>query len=99
MPIALAFFVHYAYAILFLWVLVEQLGVPIPSLPVLLTAGALSATHRISFQFSILAVLMACLVADSVWYYLGRRFGNAVSSHQMNGSQIGQDVFQPFSRP
>ncbi len=78
MPIALAFFIHYAYAILFLWVLVEQLGVPIPSLPVLLTAGTLSATHRISFAASILAVLLACLIADSIWYYLGRRFGSAV---------------------
>ena len=28
MPIALAFFVHYAYLILFLWVLVEQIGIP-----------------------------------------------------------------------
>ena len=41
MPVALAFFVHYAYGILFLWVLVEQLGVPVPSIPVLLTAGTL----------------------------------------------------------
>jgi membrane protein DedA with SNARE-associated domain/rhodanese-related sulfurtransferase len=78
MPIALAFFVHYAYAILFLWVLVEQLGVPIPSLPVMLTAGTLSATHRVSFSASMVSVLIACLIADSVWYALGRRYGNAV---------------------
>jgi len=44
MPIAIAFFVHYAYSILFLWVLIEQLGIPIPSIPVLLTAGTLSAS-------------------------------------------------------
>ena len=78
MPIALAFFVHYAYVILFLWVLVEQLGVPIPSLPVLLTAGTLSATHRVSFSASMLSVLLACVLADSLWYGLGRRYGNAV---------------------
>ncbi len=78
MPIALVFFVHYAYAILFLWVLVEQLGVPVPSLPVLLTAGTLAATHRVSFAASVVAVLMACILADSVWYALGRRYGNAV---------------------
>ena len=78
MPIALQFFVHYAYAILFLWVLVEQLGMPIPSLPVLLTAGTLSATHRLSFTASVFAVLAACFIADSVWYALGRRYGNSV---------------------
>ena len=78
MPIALVFFVHYAYVILFLWVLVEQLGIPIPSIPVLLTAGTLSATHRIHASYALLAVLAACMVADSVWYLLGRRYGSSI---------------------
>jgi len=78
MSIALEFFVHYAYFILFLWVLVEQLGVPVPSIPVLLTAGTLSATHRVSGSLSLISVILACLLADSVWYALGRRYGNAV---------------------
>ncbi len=78
MPIALAFFVHYAYGILFLWVLVEQLGIPIPSIPVLLTAGTLSATHRLHASYALLVVLLACVIADSVWYFLGRRYGGSV---------------------
>jgi membrane protein DedA with SNARE-associated domain/rhodanese-related sulfurtransferase len=78
MPIALAFFVHYAYLIIFLWVLVEQIGIPIPSVPVLLTAGTLSATHRVSWIAITLAMLLACVVADSVWFALGRRYGNSV---------------------
>ncbi len=78
MPIALAFFVHYAYAILFVWVLVEQLGFPIPSIPVLLTAGTLTATHRVNGPMALLAVLAACILADSTWYAMGRRYGNAV---------------------
>lgn len=78
MPIALVFFVHYAYAILFLWVLVEQLGVPIPSIPLLLTAGTLSATHRVHASYALAAVLAACIIADSIWYALGRRYGNRV---------------------
>ena len=78
MPIALAFFVQYAYGILFLWVLMEQLGIPIPSIPVLLTAGTLSATHRIHASYALGDVVAACLLADSLWYYLGRRYGGAV---------------------
>ena len=78
MPIALVFFVHYAYLIIFLWVLVEQIGIPIPSVPVLLTAGTLSATHRVSWIAITLAMLLACIVADSVWFALGRRYGNSV---------------------
>src|SRR5258708_1258001 len=78
MPIALAFFVHYAYLIIFLWVLVEQIGIPIPSVPVLLTAGTLSAPHRVSWIAITLAMLLACIVAATIWFALGRRYGNSV---------------------
>src|ERR1700722_4909159 len=78
MPIAIAFFVHYAYLILFLWVLVEQIGIPIPSIPVLLTAGTLSATHKVHHSIALLFVVVACMLADSIWYWLGRRYGNSV---------------------
>ncbi len=78
MPLAIDFFVHYAYGILFLWVLVEQLGVPIPSVPLLLTAGTLTATHQIHAVTVMLSVLLACLIADSVWYFAGVRYGGKV---------------------
>jgi membrane protein DedA with SNARE-associated domain/rhodanese-related sulfurtransferase len=78
MPIAIEFFVGHAYAILFLWVLVEQLGIPIPSIPLLLTAGTLSATHRVSAFSALLVVVAACAISDSTWYGLGRRYGGGV---------------------
>src|SRR6266702_1155384 len=78
MPIAIEFFVGHAYAILFLWVLIEQLGMPIPSIPLLLTAGTLSATHRLSASSALLAVIAACVISDSAWYGLGRRYGARV---------------------
>jgi membrane protein DedA with SNARE-associated domain/rhodanese-related sulfurtransferase len=78
MPIAIVFFIHYAYLIIFLWVLVEQIGIPIPSVPVLLTAGTLSATHRVSWLGITLTMLLACIIADTVWFSLGRRYGNSV---------------------
>lgn len=68
----------YGYVLLFAWVLVEQLGVPLPAAPVLLAAGALSAEHEISFPFALLAGLIAALVADSAWFLIGRRFGHHV---------------------
>lgn len=78
MPIALDFFVHYAYGILFLWVLVEQLGVPVPSVPLLLTAGTLTATHRLHAVPVMLSVLAACVLSDSLWYFAGVRYGGRV---------------------
>jgi len=78
MPIALGLFVKYAYLILFVWVLVEQFGLPIPSIPLLLTAGTLSATHKLSGLLALVCVLGACVISDSMWYLLGRRYGNKV---------------------
>ena len=78
MPIAIEVFVGHAYAILFLWVLVEQFGLPVPSIPLLLTAGTLSATHRVHFTTALIVVVAACLISDSSWYALGRRYGSRV---------------------
>jgi len=68
----------YGYVLLFAWVLIEQLGVPLPAVPVLLAAGALSAQHEFNFSFALLAGLVASLIADSTWFFIGRRFGHHV---------------------
>ncbi len=78
MPIALDFFIRYGYWVVFLWILTEQLGIPIPSTPLLLTAGTLTATHRLQLSFVLLAALLASLLADSTWYLFGKRYGSAV---------------------
>jgi membrane protein DedA with SNARE-associated domain len=68
----------YGYILLFTWVLVEQFGVPLPATPVLLAAGALSAEPELNFVFALLAGLAASLIADSVWFMVGRRYGHHV---------------------
>jgi membrane protein DedA with SNARE-associated domain/rhodanese-related sulfurtransferase len=68
----------YGYLLLFAWVLVEQLGIPLPAVPVLLAAGALSAEHELSFFIAFLAGLAASLIADSVWFFIGYRYGHHV---------------------
>ena len=68
--------IAYGYLLLFAWVLVEQLGVPLPATPVLLAAGALSAEGRISFFVALMAGLAAALIADSSWFLVGRRHGH-----------------------
>jgi len=44
------FLLLYGYALLFAWVLVEQLGIPLPATPVLLAAGALFGRKRIEHR-------------------------------------------------
>lgn len=68
----------YGYMLLFAWVFAEQFGIPLPAAPVLLAAGALSAERQISFPIALAVGVVACLVADSVWFWVGRRYGHHV---------------------
>ncbi len=71
-------FIHHAYSILFGWVLMEQAGIPIPSAPVLLAAGTMSTAHKLHIAFVLPTVLLACLLSDSLWFFLGRRYGTRI---------------------
>jgi len=68
----------YGYILLFGWVLVEQLGVPLPATPVVLAAGALTVDGHLSLALSFFAGLAACMIADSVWFLIGKRYGHFV---------------------
>ncbi len=72
-------FLHYGYLILFGWVLLEQLGMPLPSTPILLTAGTLTATHHMRIGWIVLAVMIASAISDSIWFHLGGKYGSTVT--------------------
>ena len=67
---------QYGYLVLFAFVLAEQIGLPIPAVPVLLGVGALTGAGRMSLALAFGAVLAASLPPDLVWYELGRRRGS-----------------------
>lgn len=69
---------QYGLLLVFLSVLVDQLGAPIPALPVLMVAGALAATGQLSLPGILLVALVACLLGDLAWYWAGRFFGSRV---------------------
>jgi len=68
----------YGYLLLFAWVLVEQLGIPLPATPVILAAGALSASGPINFFLALAVGAVAALIADTVWFLVGRSHGHRV---------------------
>jgi membrane protein DedA with SNARE-associated domain len=72
------FVVRHGYALVFLWVLLEQGGLPLPSLPLLLACGALAKDGRLSVHWIILTGVAGCLTSDTFWYVLGRRRGAKV---------------------
>jgi len=75
MPSLVETLVRYGYVLLLVWVFLEQLGLPLPSLPLLLAAGALAGTGRMNFALTLFVCAMASIAADVIWYELGRRKG------------------------
>lgn len=59
-------------------VLLEQLGVPLPSTPVLLLAGVESAVREGFGLRSFLVATLAAVVANGLWFWAGRRLGRRV---------------------
>jgi membrane protein DedA with SNARE-associated domain len=74
----LYFLIQHGYAVLFFWVLLEQLGLPVPAAPLLLAAGALAGSGNLEILPIFLAVWSASLMADLGWYTLGNRRGEKI---------------------
>jgi membrane protein DedA with SNARE-associated domain len=56
-------------------VFLEQIGAPIPAVPSLIVAGALTRNGQLSSTYILVWSVGASLLADSVWFLLGRRYG------------------------
>jgi membrane protein DedA with SNARE-associated domain/rhodanese-related sulfurtransferase len=69
---------HHTYSLMFVWVLIEQGGLPIPSVPIMIAAGTLSAAHKLHVAYAIPIIMLACFLSDSAWYFLGKRYGGRV---------------------
>lgn len=74
----LEFLLHHGYTVLLAWVFAEQAGIPVPTLPLLLAAGALAGSRQLNFAAALLIVTLAAVSADSLWFGLGRRKGIAI---------------------
>jgi membrane protein DedA with SNARE-associated domain/rhodanese-related sulfurtransferase len=74
----LEFLVRHGTAVVFAAVFVEQLGVPLPAAPWLLAAGALAMAGKLSWLTALAAAVLGSLVADVIWFYLGRYGGQRV---------------------
>ncbi len=59
-------------------VLIQQLGVPVPAEPTLVVAGSLAARGLLPLPSLLGVTWLAVLLADSLWYWTGRRYGNRV---------------------
>lgn len=65
---------QYGGWLVFANVLIEQAGLPVPAYPMMIAAGALAGAA--GWLVPLLAATAACLIADSLWYWAGRRYGS-----------------------
>jgi membrane protein DedA with SNARE-associated domain len=72
------FLISHGYTLLFGWVLVEQMGLPIPAIPLLLAAGALAGSGKMNLTLAMGLALIAVILADLFWYSLGRYRGGRI---------------------
>jgi len=56
-------------------VLLNQIGLPVPVVPTLLVAGAVAAEGNLNIGLLLLLCVIACLVADCIWYLIGQIYG------------------------
>lgn len=71
----LALIVHHGYIVIFLIVLAEALGFPVPAALALVAGGAAVASHVLIGPVAALTAVTAMLVGDCSLYVLGSRMG------------------------
>jgi len=69
---------QHGLSILFVNVLLAQLGLPLPAMPMLIVAGALIAEGTVHVAPLALIVTVGSLMGDVPWYLAGRRYGYRV---------------------
>jgi len=69
---------QYGLALVFVNVLLERAGLPLPATPTLLICGALAATGLISALWIFILAIVAGVIGDTLWYLAGRFYGRRV---------------------
>lgn len=69
---------RYGLALVFLNVLAEQVGLPIPAVPTLIVAGAAAAAGKLSAAAVFGVAVVACYIGDGLWFAGGRLYGRRV---------------------
>jgi membrane protein DedA with SNARE-associated domain/rhodanese-related sulfurtransferase len=71
---------QYGLLVVFVGVLLDEGGLPIPCFPILVVAGAATVTGHFSIALVIALSVAACLLADLGWYWAGKRYGRRILS-------------------
>jgi len=80
-------FARYGYAVVFVGVLLESAGVPVPGETALLGGAAMAQFGRLSLVGVVVTAVAAAIIGDNTGFFVGRRGGRALVVR--HGSKIG----------
>jgi membrane protein DedA with SNARE-associated domain/rhodanese-related sulfurtransferase len=83
--------VKHGYSVLFVSVFARQMWLPVPAILFLIAAGALADSGRMTLAVALGLSIVACLLADMVWYEAGRRWGDQIL-HFIYGLALDPDT-------
>ena len=83
--------VKHGYLVLFASVFARQMCLPVPAILFLIAAGALAGAGRMTLAVALGLAIIACLLADMVWYEAGRRWGDQIL-HFIYGLALNPDA-------
>ena len=80
-------FARYGYGVIFVGLLLENAGVPVPGETMLLAGAALAQFGRLSLPVVIGTAIAAAILGDNLGFLIGRRGGRALA--ERHGWRIG----------
>ena len=80
-------FARYGYTVVFVGLLLENAGLPVPGETMLLAGAALAQFGRLSLPVVILTAIAAAILGDNLGFLIGRRGGRALA--ERHGWRIG----------
>lgn len=90
----------------FLSVLITQLGMPVPAVPMLILGGTMAAMGQASYAGMLCAAIGATMLADSLWFFAGRLRGRRLLNGLVRFSlsldttvRIARNVFERYGAP
>ena len=91
-------FSRYGYAVVFIGVLLENAGVPVPGETTLLAGAALAQMGRLSLFWVIVCATCGAVLGDNIGFAIGRRGGRKLA--ERHGPKIGltPDRLRQFDR-
>lgn len=69
---------QYGYSLIFVAVLAENLGLPVPSYALVLVAAAVATDLHLRLGGILLVCALGALIGDGIWYVLGRQRGRPI---------------------